>query len=106
MFQVRSRVNGNGEAANGKNQEGGPGDDRRKCAGGQRAQTFARMGTVAFDVDQIVHQVDRARHQAKEKKGDQDAANRVQFRQPQFAVEEQGGEDEAVFGPLAGPHGF
>jgi len=71
--------------------------------GGQRTVALARVEAVAFDVHQVVDQVDGAGHQAEQNEGGYHARQRLSL--GELLVEQDGGEDEAILRPLDGPHG-
>lgn len=80
-----------------------PGNTRLELAGCQRSVALLGMLAVAFDVHQVVDQVHRARDHAEEQEHGQRRQRLLRIAQP--AGQDDGGEDEAVLGPLPGAEG-
>ncbi len=74
------------------------GEDARR----QGAVTFGGVLAVFFDIDQVVDEVGGAGNQAET--DERHRGTQKERRLEQFAVEHQGGVDEAVFCPLARTH--
>ena len=70
----------------------------RNFSGGNRAKAFLGVQTVGGAVAQIVHEIDRAGSQAKEREGGEDVPDRR--RMGQLFSEDDAGEKEAILDPM------
>lgn len=95
---------GGGEGEEEEEEGRTPGDADGKGARGDGAVAFFRVLAVGFYVGQIVDEVDDAGEQAEDSYASQGGEEGGEI--GQFAVEDEGGKDEDVFGPLFGAHGF
>lgn len=83
---------------------GYPGDVQGQFARGQRALALFGVFAVAFDVGDVVDDIDGARNQAEQGEAFEGAQEGLEDKE--LFVEDKREEDEAIFRPLARAHGF
>ncbi len=66
--------------------------------------TLGRVLAVLFNIHQVIDEIDGAGNEAKKDKGSHRLGQ--QLWNEKLLIEDQGGEDEDVLGPLFGAHGF